>query len=219
MDLESITIWLNAFIPSSVCELKGDVFVIEVPANLWHTPVPVIRYFSGDQREFSNDINASARMHSEVRIEALSSDTPQLVSQRQICGTSHEVDADGNIIASATASTEQMSFFNLRGSQTVDPEGGVIDGIPGSVQIDLAGSASLPLILAPDIDYSGTFIIDRAEGNVLFQGAVSGFPAFEVYFSVNDEPPVTLAQIAPISPIELFGEEDRPVDVSARIVL
>jgi len=218
MDLESITIWLNAFIPNSVCVQKGDLFAIEVPVPSG-TPVPEVRFFTGDQREFSEDINASARMHSEVRIEALSSDVPQLAAQRQICGESHEVDGDGNIIASATASTDRMSFFNLRGSQTIDPNGGVIDGIPDSVQIDVAGSASLPLIIAPDIDYSGTFIIDRAEGNVLFRGAVSGFPAFEMYFSVNDGPPVTLAQISPISPIELFGEENRPVEASTRIVL
>jgi Protein of unknown function (DUF3238) len=112
-----------------------------------------------------------------------------------------------------------MSFFNLRGSQTVDPEGGVIDDIPNSVQIDVAGSAGLPLVAAPDIDYSGTLIVDRAEGNVLFRGAVSGFPAFEMYFIVNDGPTVTLSTISPIHPIELIGEENRPVNAAARIVL
>jgi Protein of unknown function (DUF3238) len=212
MALESITMWLNAFIPNSVCVQKGDLFAIDVP-------VPVTRFFTGDQREFSNDINASARMHSEVRIEALSSDTPQLANQRQICGESHEVDDNGNIIASATASTKRMFFTNLRGSQTVDPEGGVIDGIPGSVQIDLVGSAGLPLIAAPDIDYSGTFTIDRVEGNVLFKGDISGFPAFEIYFSVNDGPPGTLAQASPLSPLDLIGEEDRPISVSEQLVL
>src|SRR5712692_3857658 len=148
MELESITFWLNAFIPNSVCELRGQLFVITVPVR---------RFFTGDQREFSNEPAASARMHSEIQITALSSDTPTIAFQRNICGESHEVDEDVNIIASATASSDWMQFFNLRVSQTVDPEGGVIDGVPGSVQVDLAGSASLPLIgLAPDIDYSGT---------------------------------------------------------------
>jgi hypothetical protein len=40
-----------------------------------------------------------------------------------------------------------------------------------------------------------------------------------MYFKVNDGPPVTLAQLAPISPIELIGEENRAVAVSGRIVL
>jgi hypothetical protein len=55
MDLESITIWLNAFIPNSVCVRKGDLFVIEVPMPSG-TPVPEVRFFTGDQREFSDDI-------------------------------------------------------------------------------------------------------------------------------------------------------------------
>jgi hypothetical protein len=159
-------------------------------------------------------------MHSEVRIVDLSTNNPRVDSQLNFCGESHEVDEGGNIIASATASADRMTFLNLRGSQTVDPEGGVVDGIAGSIQIDVVGSASLPLLgLAPDIDYSGTLTIDRAEGNVLFRGAVSGFPAFEMYFKANDGPAVTMTQMAPISPLELIGEENRRVDVAARIVL
>lgn len=219
MDLESVTFWLNAFIPDSVCETKGGLSVIAVP-SLDGTPIPQRRFFTGDQREFSDDPEASSRMHTEVRLVGLSSDTPRIDSQRNLCGESHEVDPEGNVIATATASSEGMTFLNLRGSQTVDPEGGVIDGIPGSIQIDVVGSAKLPLAgLAPDIDYSGTLTIDRAEGNVLFRGAVSGFPAFEMYFKVNDGKEVTMTQLSPISPLELIGDENRAVDVAARIVI
>ena len=219
MGLESVTFWLNAFIPDSVCEKKGELFAlaVSVPDG---TPLPTVRFFTGDQREFSNDPGASSRMHSEVKIVGLSSDTPRADSEQNLAGESHEVDDDGNIIASATASSDRMSFLNLRGSQTVDPDGGVVDEMPDSIQIDVVGSSSLPLLgLAPDIDYSGTLIIDRAEGNVLFRGAVSGFPAFEMYFKANDGPAVTLTQIAPVSPLELVGEENRRVDAAARIVL
>ena len=213
MSLDSITFWINAFIPNSVCDKKGDTYAITVPA-------PLPRYFAGDQREFSDDIAASARMHSEVTIVGLAGDSPSIDSERQVCGTSTEVDSDGNVLATATAATDRMHFFNLRGSQTTDPNGGVIDGIPGSVQIDVAGSAALPLLaMAPDIDYSGTLIIDRAEGNVLFKGAANHFPAFEMYFKANDGPTAMLAQISPVSPIDLMGEEDSKIDVSARIVL
>jgi len=143
-----------------------------------------------------------------------------VTEERQICGESHEVDDDGIIIASETASTDRMQFYNLRGPQTVDPEGGVLDGIHGSVQIDLEGSANLPLSWpTPDIDYSGTLTIDRVEGNVLFQGAISGFPAFELYFVANDNIPVILARNEPINPIELVGKENRLVRVSSRILL
>lgn len=216
MAFDSIRFWLNAFIPDSVCVLKGDLFAVVVPSS---SPPFQDRFFAGDQRSFSAEREASARMHSEVMIEGLSSDAPQIAEEKQICGESMELDEQGNILQRATASTDRMHFTNLRGSQTVDPEGGVIDGIPGSVQIDFFGSASLPLVVAPDIDYSGTLVIDRAEGNILVSGATNGFPAYEIYCSIDGGPVVTLARIEPISPIELIGAESRPFSTSTRIVL
>lgn len=214
MPIDSIDIWLNAFIPSSACITKGDVFVVAGP------PGPQPRFFAGDQREFSDHRDASSRMHSEVRIEGLASDSPSIAFQKNQCGESQEIDNEGNVLAAATASASRMFFTNLRGAQTVDPEGGVDDGIAGSIQIDVVGSAGMPLIaLAPDIDYSGSITIDRAEGNVLFRGAVSQFPAFEIYFSVNDGSTATLAQLAPLVPLDLFGAENRSVEVSSRVVL
>ena len=229
-DLTQIDFWLNAFIPDSVCSKKGNLFAITVPdrrdviPNFLPNPNPILpvrmRFFTGDQREFSSNRDASARMHSEVRIVGLNTDSPRIAVEKHIIGESHEVDDNGNIIASGTATNERMRFTNLRGSQTVDPNGGVVDGIPGSIQIDLDGAASLPLVqLAPDIDYTGTLIIDRAEGNVLFKGAVDEFPAFEMYFRANDRSTVTLAQVDPATPIGLVGEPNRKVDAAARIVL
>jgi hypothetical protein len=216
MPFDSIRFWINAFIPDSVCVLKGDLFAVEIPSI--SPPFP-LRFFAGDQRSFSDNLDASARMHSEVMIVGLSSDTPQIAEERQICGESLELDEQGNILQRATAPTDRMKFTNLRGSQTIDPEGGVVDGIPGSVQIDFFGSSSLPLIAAPDLDYSGTLVIDRAEGNILVSGATDGFPAYEMYCSIDNGAVMTLSLINPISPIELIGSENQPFSTSTRIVL
>jgi hypothetical protein len=216
MSFDSIRFWINAFIPNSVCVLKGDLFAVEVPSP---TPPFQIRFFAGDQRSFSDNPEESSRMHSEVTILGLSSELPQITEEKQICGESLELDEQGNILQRATASTDRMKFVNLRGSQTIDPEGGVIEGIPGSVQIDFFGSASLPLIASPDIDYSGTLVIDRAEGNILVSGATNGFPAYEMYCSIDGGSVMTLTHIEPISPIELIGSENRPFSISVRIVL
>jgi|GEM_PF-2477212 len=215
MTFDSIRFWLNAFIPDSVCVLKGDLFAVEVPSS---TPPFQIRFFAGDERSFSNDPDASARMHSEVTIVGLSSDAPQF-TENPICGESLELDEQGNILQRDKAPTDRMKFVNLRGSQTVDPEGGVVDGISGAVQIDFFGSASLPLIAAPDIDYSGTLVIDRAEGNILVSGATNGFPAYEMYCSIDGGSVVTLARIEPISPLELIGAESQSFSTSTRLVL
>jgi hypothetical protein len=106
MQLDSVNFWLNAFIPNSACTTKGDIFIVGSPS------MPVPRFFAGDQREFSDDVNASARMHSEVRLEGLSTDAPTIAFQNNVCGESREVDGEGNIIASATASADRMFFVN-----------------------------------------------------------------------------------------------------------
>jgi hypothetical protein len=216
MPINSVNFWINAFIPNSACVTKGDLFVVATP------PLPLPRFFAGDQREFSDDVKALARMRAEVRIEGLATDNPTVAFQANLCGESHEVDGDGNVIGSATASSKRMSFVNLRGSTSVDAEGGGIvdNGINGSVQIDVVGSAGMPLMaIAPDIDYSGTFIIDRAEGNLLLRGKVSQFPAFEIYFCVNDGPAGQPVRLQPLVSLDLFGGENRPVDASVRILI
>ncbi|MGN6341289.1 MAG: hypothetical protein ACTHML_10020 [Ginsengibacter sp.] len=153
MTFNSISFWLNAFIPNSIRMLKGETSVLPIPFILNGIPIPTIRFFAGDQREFSDDVSASSRMHSEIRIEEISSDNPTIAYQKNICGESLELEDSKNIVTRETARNDRMQFTNLGGSQTVYPEGGVIDGIHGSVQVDLFASANLPLLLlAPDIE-------------------------------------------------------------------
>ncbi|WP_029049008.1 DUF3238 domain-containing protein [Cupriavidus sp. amp6] len=155
--------------------------------------------------------DSGSRAHSEVTIGGLESqDSTVVLGQVHRCGETHELDDDGNIIRTATAPADRILFQNLRGSQTVAPEGGVVDGIPGSMQIDFQGSAANPLMAAPDIDWSGTLTIDREGRRILVKGAVNDFPAFEMYCSVDDGPVLTLLQKQPVSPLDLFGEEDQP---------
>jgi hypothetical protein len=59
-------------------------------------------------------------------------------------------------------------------------------GIPMvAVEIDLVGAGSNPCpplgAFAPDIDYNGTISIDFRARQVLFQGLLDQFPAFEMY--------------------------------------
>ena len=201
--MDEILFWVNCFIPNSVCELRGKTFALSTP------PAPSVRFFAGDQREFSSDIVASARIHSEVTISSLAGGSPTF-TQNSFCGETIEVDASGNVIGRATADSSGVRFFNLRGSQTVDPEGGVIDGPPGSVQIDFAGSADNPLMGAPAIDYSGTLVIDIEQRIVSVSGARNGFPAYEMYCSVDRGDVHTLLNGQPSTPLDLFGEEDVP---------
>jgi hypothetical protein len=201
--METLLFWVNCFIPNSVCELRGEIFALRTP------PVPLPRFFAGDQRDFSSDINALSRIHSEVTINGLSGQS-QTFTENSFCGETIEVDADGNTIGTGTASSSGVRFFNLRGSQTVDPEGGIINGPPGSVQIDFVGTAGNPLMGAPTIDYSGTLVIDVVRRIVSVSGARNGFPAYEMYCVVDGNEVQTLLNAQPISPLNLFGEENVP---------
>lgn len=193
--------WVNAFIPNSVCELCGDSYAVRAPTGA---------LFSADQREFSSDTAAMARAHSEVIIDGISSDNPEY-TEFHVCGETHRIDAAGNVLESAIATTDAMRFANLRGSQTVDPEGGVIDGIPGSIQIDFQGLGRNPLMAAPAFDWSGTLTIDREKRRVSVQGAVNDFPAFEMYCILDGGPVLTIVRKNPVTPMDLFGEEDKSI--------
>ena len=60
-------VWANSFIPDkrvSVLELPGKIDVPKPP----DIPLPGL-CFSGDNRDFSGDVNASARIHLEVEFD------------------------------------------------------------------------------------------------------------------------------------------------------
>jgi len=221
----TVKFWVNAFIPISVCELHGDTYAVEVNGNFvaavgW--PFPHTWYLAGDQRSFSSDIHASARMHSEVEIQGVDSDPRTISLESHICGESLALDVDGNIVLRDTASTDQMGFANLRRNQSVDPEGGVVDDSPNPnlVQIDANGTASVPFPVAPfvpAIDYSGTFSFDPDSGEARFRGGTDGFPAYEFYVVVDNGDPVLIGNFEPISPFELVGDAERPVDISVTV--
>lgn len=220
MALHTVTFWINAFIPDP--SLSQYVFpapgasagnsMIIVPT------LPSSRAFLGDNRGFSSDVSASARIHSLVEITNLDTDTPQLQAVNSRCGASHEIDLNtGQIIASATAPTDRIRFLHLRGNTSVEPEGGVIVDHPSPryVQLDYEAAANLPLLVpSPDIDMVGVLGIDRDAGTFRFRGSLDGFPAFEAYVSFNLRAPLTLFRMLPVAPLLLVGDVKRPVDVT-----
>jgi hypothetical protein len=69
----TVKFWINAFIPSEVCQVIGGAEAAVVTGTFPGTPFPQTWYLVGDQRSFSDDIHASSRMHSEVETGATSS--------------------------------------------------------------------------------------------------------------------------------------------------
>jgi hypothetical protein len=228
--LHTVTFWINAFIPDPsltpfVLPAPGastGLSMIVIPANQPPNPLPKNRAFLGDNRGFSSDVSASARIHSLAEINNLDTETPQLQTVDNRCGRSHEIDIDSDeIIAEDTAPTDRIRFLHLRGNTSIDPEGGVVidSESPRFVQLDYEAAANLPLLFpSPDIDLVGVLGIDRDNRAFRFRGSVDGFPAFEAYVRFNLGPPVTLFRMLPVAPVELIGDVKRPVDVTVPIV-
>ncbi|GAA1531922.1 hypothetical protein GCM10009827_057110 [Dactylosporangium maewongense] len=218
----AVKFWINAFIPTAVCQDIGGTEAAVVQGTFPGTPFPSTWFLAGDQRSFSDDIDASARLHSEVEIGGLDTGTPDVTFEMHRCGESRALDADGNVIEVGVAPTTDMAFFNLRRNQTVDPEGGVIDDDdnPNLVQIDVSGSGRVPFSVAPfvpSIDYVGTLSFDPDSKQARFRGGIDGFPAYEIYVTVDGGTPVPVGAFSANNPFELFGDATKHVDVSVTV--
>jgi peptidoglycan hydrolase-like protein with peptidoglycan-binding domain len=214
--LKTVTFWINAFIPDP----SESEFVLPAPGaatGLSMIVAPPNRMFLGDNRRFSDDPNAPARIHSMAVIADLDKETPTLQSATHVIGESVEIDAAGNAIGRATAPNDRCRFLNLRGNTSVDPNGGVIvdDPSPRMVQLDYEAAANLPLLAAaPDIDLLGVLRIDRDNNRIRFKGGVDDFPAFEAYAAVNGGAAMTLFRLKPVFPLGLVGDVKRNVDAN-----
>jgi hypothetical protein len=88
--IKSVKFWINAFIPKII-----PGYTRPVPGNPMLTMIPGPVLVTGsdcyytDQRDFSNEIHASSRMHSEGRVEFRSSRDP-VMTQWHNCDTTTE---------------------------------------------------------------------------------------------------------------------------------
>ncbi|KAH7028672.1 hypothetical protein BKA57DRAFT_431249 [Linnemannia elongata] len=222
--LKTLRFWINAFIPDP----SLTPYVVHSPgaavgqSNIEVTWLPHKRCFLGDNRVYSSDPTASARIHALVDITNLDQLTPTIGLYDIKCGESIEIDpVSGVTIGRATAPHDRCYFSNLRANQTADPIGGIITDSqsPNFVQLDFVAAANLPLMPSPDIDMFGRLQIDRDAKTFTYKGMVDAFPCFEAWVSFNNGAPVNLFKVAPISPYQLVFDANRPVISTVPIVL
>lgn len=196
-----IVFWINAFIPvnvEGVTQPWPNHPGKTVLTGLTEFLPSVGGCFLTDQRSFSSDIAASARMHSEVRVRM--TETTFDWTQTHRCNTTHKVDCDdGSEVDSATADTDDMAFR-------------LIEGSTDRVVLEYNGAAKDPLVLpAPNLDMEGTLTVDRNTRTVHFDGLVDDFPAFEAYAVKDGFGPYTIATLGPSDggAFSLFGWPNR----------
>lgn len=179
--LHTIRLWFKAFIPQSVLRVPG------------------YDCFKGDDRSYSVDRMAPARLHSEVLLTNLHTATPTMTETHR-CDLTRRIDCDsGALIDSANADTAGMRFYNFRypGAVVWDwtkpypppahpPE--VTIGSSEPLSLDYIGAAADPLVIvAPFVDMWAHIEFDLQSGILTVNGKVDDYPAFEGYVTVNEK--------------------------------
>jgi hypothetical protein len=181
------------------------------------SPGPINRCFLTDQRDFSDSIDAHARMHSEIEFDMLQG---SIIHQYHQCFETIEVDCDtGDEKCRQSADTKDMRFHSL---QISDGGNHLTIALEGSTRNPCMQIASMKV--SPNLDYSGTVTIEmdaeRRSATVGFEGMIEIYPAFEMYVSVNGGAPETVfrAPVVPGStPVDLVGGPARPISRSVQV--
>ncbi|RMY57248.1 hypothetical protein D0865_03218 [Hortaea werneckii] len=185
-------IWMNAFIPLHFVDVTkpwpkhpGKTMIEGLATFL-----PVFGgCFLGDQRGFSSDNKATARMHSRAWVQS----GPDMGSkgykmqQQHFCSPTTKVDCDDDSVKDeGTAGIEGMKFTEVAG------------GSANRVSLKLKAGAGNPLVPgAPKIDYEGVLTIDRVKKFVEFSGKVDDFPSFEAYVMIDGKGTYKIKQLGP----------------------
>jgi hypothetical protein len=143
------------------------------------------RYLT-DQRDFSNDLRASSRMHSLVKIDFTTSEP--VLSQQHRCDDLIECDhASGEALRKQHSNTSKMIFFLVATSPTI------------LIQMDCRYSDLIPGASygIGEIEYKGTIEIAPEARRFEIDIMICLFPAFEAYAVINDSPIATLFRHAP----------------------
>ena len=158
------------------------------------TALSVAPCYLTDQRNFSNDLRASSRMHSFVKVD-LTIPQPVLAQQHR-CDDLIECDlVTGEVLQTRRGSTSKMNFSLLDTTPTIriGMECRYADSIPR------AGHG------IGEIEYRGTIEISPTARSIDIDLMICLFPAFEAYAVINDGPGAILFRHAPPAGILSLG--------------
>jgi hypothetical protein len=184
--IETVKIWLNAFIPKYVPGYLNAPHPFEGKTMI-HGPVPLSSTcYLTDNRAFDPNIRASSRMHSEIKID-VTMRIPVEVYQAHECTETVEIDCDtGEVTCNKPGKVIGKRFFDLTGTSD------------RFIFVNLEVGASNPCFpFSPLINHKGIIRVDVNSREVYYTGAIDAFPAFEMYASANDGEGVKLFQTMP----------------------
>lgn len=229
--INSMKFWINAFIPLNV---KG--YTKPIPGHPGKTMIPGPKFnllsdcYHTDQRDFSNNIHASSRMHSEAKVDFTGGG--QAMTQWHNCDETIECDCeDGEEECNKKGKTNNMSFKLLPAVTAPNPllavptprlaiPTPVLPVSSSAITLEMKCAAHNPCApsstIGGDIDYEGKIYMDRTARRIECDIKIDAFPAFEAYATINNGAGVMMFQIAPPfgnTVMDLPGPATRAVQV------
>lgn len=207
-----VRVWINSFIPRDVGGSEEVPEGAHKGQRMIHAPLSRITgCFLTDNRGFSNDPKASSRMH--LGFEFMVGEGPLNLKSYPMepwCDRTTQLHCeDGNEECTDNATIHQTVTQVPGHSQSVN------DSTLQESFISFTAAASDPcLFYAPDIDFSGTVVSNKANGELRYDVMLDSFPAFEMYAQVGNGDAIPLINSLPPSgnsPWNLFGENVRRV--------
>jgi hypothetical protein len=194
--IHHVRIWFKTFVPDDIADVQPVPAGPHVGKSMFRSPGPIEAWFLTDQRGFSADPEASARMHSEIELDLLDF---HIVREFHKCDPTIQVDhKTGLEDCCETADASEMSFTDFQFSREAK-----------QISMHLHGSAKNeclklgPVKLSPNLDYAMDMIlkIDDSGNEVALtvNGQIEPYPAFEMYVTLNGGSVVTVFQ-EPVQP-------------------
>jgi hypothetical protein len=186
-----MSFWLNTFIPR---DIFGATTMLLEGEHRGLTVLSAAPCYLTDQRNFSNDLRASSRMHSFVKVD-LTTSQPVLTQQHR-CDDLVECDpTNGEVLQKRHGNTSKMNFSLLAAAPTI------------LIQMDCryTDARSRPAHGIGEIEYKGTIEISPAARTLDIDLMICLFPAFEGYAAINDGPGAILFRHAPPAGILSLG--------------
>jgi hypothetical protein len=211
---DEIRIVLRSFIPN--VHTTNPAYVLPVPGAPRKSMIPGPgasarggECYETDHRSFSPDPDASARVTTDFVLLAASPPGTRLLRggiAHRAGATVQRDCATGKELARKNAHVENCSI-------------GKPAAADGQVQVVVGCRAGNPFFLvAPQIEYNGSFTYNKATKTLSFTGTVGDFPAFEAYASLNGKPLVKLFAIAPKPGATVWNLWDLGLGFSSRAV-
>jgi hypothetical protein len=199
---DKLRIVIHSFIPNGypgsekeILPLPGTnkkMILADFPIFGPNLPVLGKQCFGTDDRQFSNDPNASARVTSDFTVVV--SPTPKIETdpaKRFRSGPTRKIDCTSGAVLATKSSNVSRCVLGA-------PAYG-----SGKLQVNVTCKAADPLVpvipekFTPDLHFGGVFTYDSATKSIAFRGDVGAFPSYEAYASVNGSALKKVFNVAP----------------------